>query len=461
MRDGKYYSPYNRAISGISKATGCLDPTIVDVVIKRMTSYFIENLPDHKLKPVTMSAAINGIKTDDFFKRINTSTGSGFGLIGKKGRHLPIVDEDECIREPTSEIKKMVNKMIQSYEGGISCAPISEGLLKDEPRSRAKVEIGKVRMFYSVPLSYLVICRMFLHPLFTLIVEKSELFQCAIGINMHSSADALFRTLSEWSPYIMEGDYSAFDQSMAFAIGHGVATVYVNLLKHFGYNSFSIQIVKGLLTDDLFPLVVILKDLFCAPGLKTSGGLGTAENNCTRNLFMKMYAWYLHPMLKEKDFFEYVMCRDYGDDLLVSVKEDVLCYFNNIYYQKVCVDVFRINYTAPDKSDKIQPYYPIKNSTFLKRSFLYREDLKRWVSPLNLDSIWRACLWQMPSSVVSEEQQVLALYTSMLWEFFLWKPEREYNEIRSEMLQIYRENYINIEDDELPTYYQIHGRIFK
>jgi hypothetical protein len=63
------------------------------------------------------------------------------------------------------------------------------------------------------------------------------------------------------------------------------------------------KIVKGLLTDGLFPMVLMLGDLLMALGLQPSGKAATAEDNGISGVVNIMYYWYTHPKLKDLDFF--------------------------------------------------------------------------------------------------------------------------------------------------------------
>jgi hypothetical protein len=292
------------------------------------------------------------------------------------------------------------------------------------------VRCGKTRVFYSSPLVALIDARMYMAPLFTLMSEQPAAFGCAIGTNIYTDADHFRKELRKFSHLWMEGDYGSYDTNMPYAIKWAAATVMYLIAVELGYNEFALMILRGLLTGDLHPLISMLCDLMRSI-VQPSGKLGTAEFNSLIGVLMLMYAYYSEPTHVRGSFFTNVLPRTYGDDLLAAVKEDVQDTFNNQTYQKFCEEVYGIQYTSASKDLEMSKFVDINDASFLKRTFVYSEELHRFIAPLDLHSLIKCMAWIIPSKAVSKEEQVLASFNSFCWELVLHADERQYNNITS------------------------------
>jgi DNA polymerase III delta prime subunit len=302
---GEYFSPYNINLNKMNTDPPTLDEFVLGRCIDEVTKRIITRLSEvgvKQLSPLELESAINGVKDDPFISRINASTSSGYGFTGVKTKYLPLMTDMET-REPTSDLKIKIYDVFRKYENEESAGFIFGASLKDEPRTYEKSVTGKTRMFYMSPLHYLCTARMLLSPFYSLMVEHSEVFYTAVGINMHSQSDELIRRLSNHSSNFMEGDYSGYDVSNPFEISHASATVVLNVLTHLGYNDYALNATRGILTDGLYPVVSVLGDIFIKPGMQPSGKYATAEDNSLRGLLMLMYAFYMDPVHVNLDFF--------------------------------------------------------------------------------------------------------------------------------------------------------------
>lgn len=457
--DGEYVSPYNIALRKMSKQRPCLNNAVLRRVVSEFTQHILEGIGDIDLSPLTLEDAINGVENDPFTRRINVGTGAGFPFGGKKADHLPIFSEENgrLIREPTEELGGRIAKTLSEYVAQETHRPVYIGCLKDEPREVAKVAQGKTRLFFISALEELIVSRMLLSPFYTLMVEKSTAFCCSIGINMHSGADNFVKTLLDFSPDLMEGDYSNYDQSMPWEIGHAAATVVYNVLKARGYNETALRMVSGLLTDLLFPVLEVNRDLFELPGMQPSGKYATAEDNSLRGVILLMYAWYSLEETRDLPFFDNVLPRVFGDDVLASVKSGIS--FNNLVYRDFCDANYGISYTPALKGNSMTEFMDITTCSFLKRKFVYNEKLSRWVAPLDIDSLFKTLTWMIPSQVLPRDEQCLSAVTSVLWELVFHLDEDKHDSFRAEaekcMTRIRHGSHIN-----LPTWNDIVNTMF-
>jgi hypothetical protein len=169
----------------------------------------------------------------------------------------------------------------------------------------------------------------------------------------------------------------------------------------------------------LFSPVLLASDLIREPGMQYSGGLGTAELNCIRNILMQMYAFYADEKNRNYVFFDEVRPATYGDDLISALSDRIKENFNASVYQKFCKDHYRMEFTDPDKNNEIKPYIPIEKGSFLKRHFSDHPILNRKVMVLELSSIRKTMMWHIPSPCLSSYHHMLDSVRSCLFELYL------------------------------------------
>lgn len=440
VRNGKYVNPYNVALEKYSTSKPGLHHDLLSMIIAEYTAFIMSNLKQYKLSPLTLEESINGSLDDAFLRRMNASTSSGFGLNGPKSKHIVDVsyEQDGSLRELSEANREQILQLIDIMKDGNSLNFINDLKLKDEPREKSKIDIGKTRPFCVSQLHAVILARMFLSPMYMLMVENNFAFCTSVGINMHSNAAYVVDTLTNFSPYIMEGDYSNYDQTMPFDIGWAANSVVRNILETFGYSKEALKCVDVLLSENLFSYVNMNKDIFMVPGLQPSGKYATAEDNSLRGVILMMYAWYSGGK-SPGTFFQNVRPITYGDDVLAAVKPESKDYFNNNFYQEACKKHFNMKYTSASKSADMKDFLSIEQVSFLKRSFRKRSEY--WIAPLDKDSIIKSLIWYIPSKFVSEEKQMTDTMNSSLWELFFHLNESEFNTVRREFIHLLSKHY--------------------
>lgn len=421
-RYGKeFVSPYNYAIRKMNVSRKPLNTgrvyEAVDILYDKILSNLrTRNIP--KLTPIDMESAINGIPYDAFIRRMDMTKAAGFETPGSKGTYATRYEEHEdyaVYDDLDDTIKQEVLKAAECYLKGEHYGPVYKAQLKDEPRAVEKVRVGKTRVFFASPFAYLILQRMFLSPLYSLMIEFSEDFYTSIGIDMHRQSDHFFHRLVDFSSKILEGDYEGYDQRMPFEIGHGANTIELRLLGALGYDEMQLKITAGILSDGLYPFMDFIGEMFCVPGLQPSGKYGTAEDNSIRNLLIMVYSYLT---LGRKDFFEQVLPCTYGDDVLAAVKPEVSDVFNNVTLSQVIAEHTDMRFTSSSKDDIVDPFVPVSDMSFLKRTFRRHKVLQRYVGCLDLDSVYKSLQWVSPSSAVNIQTQIHQIAQSALRELF-------------------------------------------
>lgn len=438
MVSGNYVSPINVNMQKVNRKKKPINPSL----LRRCTTEYVEHIVSglklrgvESISPTTFEEAINGSFENYYFRRMNTSTAAGHGYSGKKRDHLPIVKyvDKGPIREPTEELKKDISSIIDSYMGGEASHPIFKMLFKDEPRLRSKSVAGKTRAFYSSPLPYLILAKMFLGPLLHLMTVHGEVFQTAIGINMYREAGNVISLLTKdtKSDRVSEGDYGEFDTSNPFDIKLASNTVLYEVLQLMGYNEDALTIVRGILTDSLFPVLNLLMDMFVVPGIQPSGEMGTTEKNSITLCLIFMMAFYSVPNNQRLKFFKEMGLSTNGDDSLYT-KSSLVEKMTPDYMKQFSADVLGMMYTTSDKTDIVSGDMKFEEATFLKRNFKQVDGV--WVATLDPKSIYRSICWTDPSDELPRVQQHIATFSSALYEIYLHTlDEAKFEEFRDVM----------------------------
>lgn len=441
--DGEYMAPYNHFIKKAGAVKRSLDPRLLSEVVDVVVDHLVTDLRSRgveKLSPITLELAQNGDPEDFYLRAMKPSTSGGFAFRGPKKKFATQVSlpfkEDAYM--PNIEVREQVLEQLEAYRRQENSMPLLGAQLKDEPRSYEKVRTAKTRVFCMSSYDATLLNRMYLSPFYTLMVEHDDVFGSSIGINMHSTdVDDFVTGLQNFSHLWMEGDYGGFDTSMPYDIGLAANTVVYRVLESFGYAPAALEVVRGILSDNLHPVVVMNGDLFSAPSFQPSGKYATAEDNSLRGLLMLVYAWgYLAKgKYKTADFYKFVKPKVYGDDMLAAVKPEASAIFNNLTYQSVCKVVYGLDFTNAGKTLDMEPFLRRETASFLKRSFVWRDDLGHWVAPLARESVMKTICYTLPSREVPREVQLTDACISAARELFFHESEEEYATTRSRFIQ--------------------------
>lgn len=450
----EWIDPYNVAFQAMNSPKKHLDQEILSLCVGKFSDRILRMLNERgveSLRPLNIETAINGAVDDQFLRRINAHTSGGYGYPGGKDPYIPLVDEIK--REPIGALKGRLIELFKSYMECETAGIIIKAALKDEPIETRKIKIGKTRLFYVTPLDALILSRAILAPFFTLMVEHPDIFCCALGINMHKEADQI-AAMQAFGEKWLQGDYEFYDIKLPWDIRWAGSSVTYFVLKSLGYSAPLLRVVQTCLTENLFPLVNILNDVFYLL-IQISGKYATAEINSGDNVIALMYAWYSHPKLVNLDFFDFVKPKTYGDDITGPVKDEVIPYFNNIYYSKFCEEVYGMKFTTADKTAEMPLFNTFDTVDFLKRKIVFSRGKNKWMGQLDIESIAKSLMWTIPSENVSPSDQLIGTVTSALWEGFMHLEEKEFESFRDDLVDLMSEHYTLGDRIKTPSFQQI------
>jgi len=160
------------------------------------------------------------------------------------------------------------------------------------------------------------------------------------------------------------------------------------------------------------------------------------------------------------DFSRDVALATYGDDNHnnVSVRAN---FFNHTTVQAV-LDSVGVTYTMADKDAESIPYIPIKDVSFLKRTWRMDDDLGHYVCPLEEESIEKMLMVCVESKTVCKEVQAVSVIESAIGEYF-WYGRTIFNEKRDMLIDVASKANLNayLSSSTFPTWDILAERYFE
>jgi len=381
--------------------------------------YLDINLPDTELKLLEVydyETAVNGVPGINYVDAINRQTSMGYPYKTSKMKYLDIVDGKGYFKK---EIKEAIELALVKMEEGVRPHCIFSANLKDEPISHKKAELNKVRVFYSCPVTLLIIVRMFLASFCRVVQRNRRLFKCAVGMS-HFSLEwgELYKCLTRFNKdHFIAGDYAFFDKRMHFVILRYAFLVIKKLCKKAGYSDEEMNVLDVIEGEVCNPCVDYFGSNFTFLSSEVSGHQMTTILNCFVNVLYLSYA-FIKCGYDVKDFFENVELVVLGDDHVVGVNSG----YDNFNHTNIS-NVFEflgVGYTMADKESASIPFIPISEVTFLKRKFCIDEVTGYILAPLELKSLCRTLTYQVESKVVHKEYQLYQSMVSTLMDSFMY-----------------------------------------
>nr|QIJ25850.1 hypothetical protein [Hubei odonate virus 5] len=361
-------------------------------------------------KKLTLKEAIAGFPSIPGYAQLHLNTSMGYDWIfGSKTQKKDFIEvirnEDGTVDEVlvdkrvVSELERVTN---MRYKGVIPFIPYIDELKDERRKIQKRLKEGSTRVFCMASvLSSIPSRQNFLHFSAAYTAGRINNLNHAVGIS-HDGPEwgALVRRLHEVSDNIVTMDYSNFGpgyNAMVNAAGHDiiqtwtlkyVAGVNETELAVLGEEHYNSKHIMGNL---------VYKQLSGGP----SGDALTVVKNGLVNEMYVLLAW-KHLMSDwclnndrnlYESFYELTRLIVYGDDLIMSVADEIKDLFNGVTIKNFLAEY---NITATDalKTGDDVPYTSILEASFLKCGFKPHPTLKReWLSTLDEISIEETAKW--------------------------------------------------------------------
>nr|QKQ15133.1 hypothetical protein [Trichosanthes kirilowii marnavirus] len=427
----------------------------------------MSQLPQSELDlitPLDLDTAINGADGITYLDAMKRSTSAGFPWCESKLKHM-VFDVDENGNKSdkvdiTQEMRDRYNMILERYAQSTQYHPVFRASLKDEPVPIAKAEKGNTRVFSCAPMDFSLVVRKFLLPVVRVMQRNAFTFEMAVGVQAQSYEwHLLYDHITKFGKdRIVAGDYSKFDKRMSPCFILAAFNLIKRICAKAGYSDDDLAAIDCIAHDIAFPTTDFFGDFVRFFGTNPSGHPLTVIIN---SLVNSIYVRYSYVLLKHchvtqerltaiQSELPVTLCRKYlstfrkevrvityGDDILMAILR--ACGFFNHSTMAEALKTIGVEFTMADKNAKSRPFIHISEATFLKRSFVYSEELGAMVGPLDHSSISKMLTRCVKSKNYVAEQHMLQVVRSALDEYF-WYGREVFESRRLKFFNICRDN---------------------
>lgn len=371
--------------------------------------------PRAELKPLTMVQAIEGFPGQEHWESISMKTAEGFPWVKmrpnkeKDKKWMFDLEYTDCgfkvngIYRPLYDT--ILNKEIMREKGLVPPSYFS-ACLKDARILLEKVKIpGKTRVFEICPVDLTISQRMYYKEYNVAYKTHRWEMENTIGIDVDGPQwTRLVNELTDFSPFLATADFGGFGPGTK----HQVLEAVISNRNKWYFQKETLDLeqrernfkIREVMKYEISKGLHVVKNLVFVPtcGLP-SGNPDTVELNSEDNsiyiriAFLELAKEFCPHYADLYWFDKKVKMFHNGDDLIISIKEDILFWFNN----QTLIDFFaryRIKMTDGGKTGNVSKSCFIEQATYLKRGFKkhpYREG--EWLAPLDIRSVTDTANW--------------------------------------------------------------------
>lgn len=386
----------------------------------------LSELPEgwqQELVVLSDKAAVNGLPGVKYIDRMNLNTSMGFPWNTTKMefvRSAATEEEPEAV-DFGPEVWARVRAIEDSYKQGILVHPVFTGHLKDEAVPLAKIKAAKTRLFTGAPGDWSILVRKYLLSFVRLVQKNKFVFEAGPGVVCQSVEWGKIR---EWLvahglDQLIAGDYGKFDKRMLADFILAAFVDIVEIHRAAGFDEIHCRILMCIGEDLAFSVCNIDGDLVQFFGTNPSGHpLTVIINSIVNSLYMR-YAYYaLNPAKEVTTFRKNVRLFTYGDDNTSGVSKSIPWY-NHTSIQAEFAKI-GVEYTMADKEAASVPYIHIDEVSFLKRKWVWDEEVGAWLAPLEEASMIKSLTMWVPSKSVDKYKQMVDTISSACREYFFY-----------------------------------------
>jgi hypothetical protein len=388
---------------------------------------------------LTIEEAINGLPIKHY-DSMDMSTSPGIPYVYSRppdssGKRYLFSGEDGALQCGSSLLLNEVTKRERAYLAGIKYTTVWQNVLKDERRTLQKIRDGATRVFMMPPVDFTMLGRMyFLDFIAAMMNHRASMFH-AVGIDPESSEWLeMFQYLRSNSSVGWDGDYGRFDGTLKGQLVEAVAEI-VNDWYNDGpecaqvryciveemLNNYSIlPILRGTTFKDLKGQTHHIEKDIMMVVMKTignpSGNFLTTILNSIVNAMYTRLAWMglaraARSIIGRKFatmmyFNQNVRDKVFGDDNIISVKMEVLSWFNQQTFAEY-LSRFSLEYTPAIKNAGLKEWSYLHDCQFLKRGFRFDKDRPfRLYAPIEINSIRELLNWVTDTNDPKEQLEL-------------------------------------------------------
>jgi hypothetical protein len=385
-----------------------------------------------RIMVLSLPVVLNGLDDIPGINSINKGTSQGLPFNGAKRNSMIHTDvkikgvSDSWILNDT--MQEEYERLHLAAKQGKSLNVISQINQKDDPAKCTKPD--KMRIFNSFPFAFNILVRQYMLSMVNIMMENPLLFSNAVGVNCFEPIiwESLFCHVAKHpGDNYLGGDFSKFDKNMNSNVMSIVFEVILHIHREAGYTKEDLTVVTSLLTELLYPIMLVDTELFRFTACNSSGNpLTVIINNIANCLYMR--CTYVSIMLSNgytidsiPKFDKYVAMIVYGDDVIAGIHRDIP-FYNHCTISREFAN-WGIKFTMADKDKDSTPYIPACELSFLKRKFVWNEFLSIYNCPIEEESIAKMLHMFNSRSFLDPDEQIVESICNANNEYFQYGKE--------------------------------------
>lgn len=337
---------------------------------------------------------------DEYMGAKNRLSSGGFRYNQEKGnkpgqtKWFGANDFFDFVSEDALAMRRDVNDLIEDCRKGIIRGVYCVDTLKDEKRDLAKVASCKTRVFSVCPAHFVVAFRQYFLGFSAWCMHNRIDNEIAVGTNQYSlDWNRIATRLKKKGKAVIAGDFSNFDGSLNAQILWAILDI-VNEWYDDGEENKRIR--TGLWAHVVHSTHVFDDNVYMWTHSQPSGNPFTVIINSIYNSIVMRLAWriVMFPCGKSgmDQFQKYVSMISYGDDNVLNISSEVSDAFNQ---QSIAEALSTISHTYTDegKTGEIVKTRTLSDVNFLKRGFVFSDEVQRYIAPLEERVIYEMINW--------------------------------------------------------------------
>jgi hypothetical protein len=384
--------------------------SLISIAAKDYVKPLIDIVTPSDIFILNRKQIVNGVPWLNLLGPLDMSTSTGFPYFKKKSSIATQTDDGSWV------FPEYVWTELAALE-----ATLLRGEMPRLPATcTGKMEVrvlGKgERKFQNVPLPITLLLRKVFGSLIAFLGANWRLSECVVGINpLGDDWDELAHWLGDLGDSNHTGDVKGFDQHIIIALFQALGMCYHDISKAAGMEPRFLALMKAVISMLCTPTVLVDGDVLELMCIMISGVVGTSFfDSGIISLLKRCHFYTLYKPIHV--FRDYNRLVGYGDD---SIESSTGCWrYNNISFAQYCATL-GITITDANKGPVVLRTERLKQCSFLKRSFRYCNFRRRFVAPLEVDSLFKSLHNYVESSHISPDDVLVINIDNVIMELSL------------------------------------------
>jgi len=427
FKEGALVNPMENAVKPYSTPVFVYDQPWLEQAVHTALRPFNMRTKDVERRLFSFDEAVLGVPSLRF-RSIPRNTAAGFPYVctvknGKK-EFFGTAEEYDLSGDLCKELRARVQYVVDSARKGVRLSHVFVDFLKDELRTKAKVDAVATRLISSAPLDYTIAWRMYFGAFSAAAMSNNIDTGMAPGVCPYSDWARVASVMKSKGTKVFDGDFKGFDASEQPSI----LMLLLDVVNRWYDDGAENALVRKVLWMDLMYSRHIGgkgdNQSFIYQWNKSlpSGHPFTTIVNSMYSLTL-LVGCYIAITGQPTNFWDHVFSLTYGDDNINNVSDTIAPLFNQVSVALAMQREFSVVYTSGRKDGNLCEYTTLDEVTFLKRRIIF-DPVYGWSAPLELDSFYYTIYWcknkkyehEYIPAVLELALEELSLHDSKLWD---------------------------------------------